>query len=141
TLPDPQLRLHGIMCGISLCSKAPVILDPNTASSWLCLSDDLTSVSLIGPKQQLPDNPERFTKYKNVLGSKWFSSGKHSWEVELGDHPVWNLGVAKESADRKGELKASPEYGIWAILLRSGKYTNGKGKTHLLKKKPQRIRV
>nr|XP_029510258.1 E3 ubiquitin-protein ligase TRIM39-like isoform X2 [Oncorhynchus nerka] len=118
----------------------PVILDPNTASSWLCLSDDLTSVSLTGPKQQLPDNPERFMKYADIIGSKGFSSGKHSWEVEVGDHPDWIMGVAKESVDRKGKVSSSPEYGIWSLLLNSGKYSNGKGET-LLKKKPQRIRV
>ncbi|XP_064808823.1 zinc-binding protein A33-like [Oncorhynchus masou masou] len=156
TMPDPQLLSGGLIDAAKhlgnlkfrvwekmkeIIKHTPVILDPNTASSWLCLSDDLTSVSQTGPEQQLPDNPERFIKYANVLGSKWFSSGKHSWEVEVGDHPVWNLGVAKESADRKGELKASPEYGIWVILLNSGKYTNAKGETLLLKKKPQRIRV
>uniref|UniRef100_A0A8C7UEP4 Zinc-binding protein A33-like n=1 Tax=Oncorhynchus mykiss TaxID=8022 RepID=A0A8C7UEP4_ONCMY len=156
TMPDPQLVSVGLIDVAKhlgnlkfrvwekmkeIIKHTPVILDPNTAFSCLSLSDDLTSVSRTGPKQQLPDNPERFMKYQNVLGSKGFSSGKHSWEVEVGDHPHWNLGVAKESADRKGERHASPEYGIWAILQRSGKYTNGKGETLLLKKKPQRIRV
>ncbi|XP_055745861.1 E3 ubiquitin-protein ligase TRIM35-like [Salvelinus fontinalis] len=156
TMPDPQLVSGGLidvakhlgnlkfrvwekMQGII--KHTPVILDPNTASSWLSLSDDLTSVSQTGPKQQLPDNPERFIKYAAILGSKGFSSGKHSWEVEVGDHPDWNLGVAKESTDRKGVRYASPEYGIWAIRQRSGKYTNGMGETLLLKKIPQRIRV
>ncbi|CDQ86539.1 unnamed protein product [Oncorhynchus mykiss] len=156
TMPDPQLVSGGLIDVAKhlgnlkfrvwekmkeIIKHTPVILDPNTASSWLCLSDDLTSVINTGPKQQLPDNPERFMKYADILGSKGFSSGKHSWEVEVGDHPGWNLGVAKESTDRKGEVSSSPKNGIWAIRLRSGKYTNGKGKTLLLKKKPQRIRV
>ncbi|XP_052333855.1 zinc-binding protein A33-like [Oncorhynchus keta] len=156
TMPDPQLVSGGLIDVAKhlgnlkfrvwekmqeIIKHTPVILDPNTASSWLCLSDDLTSVSCNDPEQQLPDNPERFMKYANVLGSKGFSSGKRSWEVEVGDHPDWTLGVPKESTDRKGELFTSPKYGIWAIRQDSGKYSNGKGETLLLKKKPQRIRV
>ncbi|CDQ86540.1 unnamed protein product [Oncorhynchus mykiss] len=156
TMPDPQLVSGGLIDVAKhlgnlkfrvwkkmqeIIKHTPVILDPNTASSWLCLSDDLTSVINTAPKQQLPDNPERFMKYANVLCSKGFSSGKHSWEVEVGDHPDWFMGVAKESVDRKGDVYISPKYGFWAILQRSGKYTNVKGETLLLKKKPQRIRV
>ncbi|XP_078141430.1 nuclear factor 7, ovary-like [Centroberyx gerrardi] len=120
---------------------SPVILDPNTANPCLSLSDDLTSVRRGDTKQQLPDNPERNIKYATVLGSEGFSSGKHSWEVEVGDHPDWNVGLVKESVDRKGELRASPEYGVWCLLHRSGKYSNVLGETVTVKKSLQRIRV
>ncbi|XP_067427497.1 nuclear factor 7, brain-like [Thunnus thynnus] len=120
---------------------SPVILDPNTANPCLYLSDDLTSVRRGDTNQQLPDNPERNTKYFTVLGSEGFSSGKHSWEVEVGDHPRWNVGLAKESVDRKGKRHASPEYGIWCLKHYSGKYTNGLNKTVSVKKSLQRIRV
>ncbi|XP_071369781.1 E3 ubiquitin-protein ligase TRIM35-like [Centroberyx affinis] len=120
---------------------SPVILDPNTASSWLSLSDDLTSVRDTDTEQQLPDNPERNSYYIHVLGSEGFSSGKHSWEVEVGDHPGWTVGLAKESVDRKGKQSASPEHGIWCLLHGSGKYTNGFGETVTVKKSLQRIRV
>ncbi|KAM4577477.1 nuclear factor 7, brain-like [Odontesthes bonariensis] len=119
---------------------SPVILDPNTANGWLYLSDDLTSVRC-GDTEQLPDNPERNTYYLNVFGSEGFSSGKHSWEVEVGDHPRWNVGLVKESVDRKGKASASPEYGIWCLLLRDGKYTDCVGETVTVKKSLQRIRV
>ncbi|XP_059193131.1 zinc-binding protein A33-like [Centropristis striata] len=120
---------------------SPVILDPNTASPWIYLSDDLTSVKCEDTKQQLPDNPERITYSAEVLGSEGFSSGKHSWEVEVGDHPRWNVGLVKESADRKGEAFLSPKYGIWCLRHFDGKYTNGAGKTVRVKKSLQRIRV
>lgn len=155
TLPDPQLvsealidvakhlgnlsfRVWEKMKG--MVKFTPVILDPNTAGPWLSLSDHLTSVRWV-PKQQLPYNLERFTNYPNVLGSEGFSSGKHSWEVEVGDHPDWNVGVAPESVDRKGEICTSPEYGSWCIKLYSGKYINVVDKTLPLERKPQRIRV
>ena len=120
---------------------SPVILDPNTASRWLYLSDDLTSVRRGDTKQQLPDNPERNTYYSDVLGSEGFSSGKHSWKVEVGDHPNWIVGLAKDSIDRKKETHTTPEYGFWGLMYRSGKYTNGLGETVRVKKSLQRIRV
>ncbi|XP_028270404.1 zinc-binding protein A33-like [Parambassis ranga] len=119
---------------------SPVILDPNTAHRELYLSDDLTSVRRGDTEQKLPDNPERHTKYGTVLGSEGFSSGKHSWEVEVGDHPAWIVGLVKESAD-KDERSASPKYGCWCLLHRSGKYTNGAGETVTVQKSLQRIRV
>uniref|UniRef100_A0A668U7C7 Tripartite motif containing 35-12 n=1 Tax=Oreochromis aureus TaxID=47969 RepID=A0A668U7C7_OREAU len=120
---------------------SPVILDPNTANRWLYLSDDLTSVRHGDTEQQLCVNPERNTKYINVFGSEGFSSGKHSWEVEVGDHPDWNLGLVKESADRKGERFASPKYGIWHLLHHSGNYIIFVGQTVKVKKSLQMIRV
>uniref|UniRef100_A0A8C6VWU3 Tripartite motif containing 35 n=1 Tax=Nothobranchius furzeri TaxID=105023 RepID=A0A8C6VWU3_NOTFU len=120
---------------------SPVILDPNTAHPGLYVSDDLTSVRRGDTWQQLPDNPERNTMYSDVFGSEGFSSGRHSWEVEVGDLPEWIIGLVKESVDRKGELKASPEYGIWCIWHFGGKYINGSGQIISVKKNLQRIRV
>ncbi|KAL4000495.1 granulocyte colony-stimulating factor [Sarotherodon galilaeus] len=105
---------------------SPVILDPNTANACLCLSDDLTSVRLGDTNQQLPDNPERNTYYITV---------------EVGDHPSYFVGLAKESLDRKGMSFGSPDCGFWCLLYCSGKYFNRDGQTLTLKKSLQRIRV
>ncbi|XP_036000019.1 nuclear factor 7, brain-like [Fundulus heteroclitus] len=120
---------------------SPVILDPNTANRWLYISDDLTSVRHGDTEQRLPDNPERNTKYSNVFGSEGFSSGKHSWKVEVGDHPRWVIGYVKESVERKGKTSASPEDGTWCLVHCDGKYTNGDGQTLTVKKNLQKIRV
>nr|XP_015813830.2 zinc-binding protein A33 [Nothobranchius furzeri] len=120
---------------------SPVTLDPNTAHPGLYVSDDLTRVRHGDTWQQLPDNPERNTKYTNVFGSEGFSSGRHSWEVEVGDHPFWSVGLVKETVDRKGGLKALPEYGIWCLWHVGGKYVNGSGQIISVKKNLQRIRV
>ncbi|XP_010862913.2 tripartite motif-containing protein 35 [Esox lucius] len=155
TLPDPQVgpgelidmtkhlsnlqfRVWEKMQGII--KHTPVILDPNTANAWLSLSDDLTSVRNTD-KQQPPNNPERFTYHTVVLASEGFSTGRPSWEIEVGDHPRWSLGVAKESIDRKGEVFASPKSGIWAVMQMSGEYTNGMSETLTLKRRPNRIQV
>ncbi|XP_062273906.1 nuclear factor 7, brain-like [Scomber scombrus] len=137
SLSDPQLVSGALIDEVHF---SPVILDPNTADPRLYLPDDLTSVRL-GDTKQLPGNPERHTKYPTVLGSEGFSSGKHSWEVEVGDHPDWYVGLAKESADRKRACPASPDSGIWCLEYRRGKYTDGSGRTVTEKKSLQKIRV
>ncbi|KAJ8377790.1 hypothetical protein AAFF_G00251090 [Aldrovandia affinis] len=76
----------------------PVTLDPNTAHPNLSLSEDLTSVRLRDENKQVPDNPERFDLGKYVLGSEGFSSGRHCWDVEVGDVRYWAVGVAEDSS-------------------------------------------
>ncbi|XP_061564148.1 nuclear factor 7, ovary-like [Cololabis saira] len=120
---------------------SPLVLDPNTAERSLYLSADLTSVRNGDTNQQLPDNPERNVKYSSVFGSEGLTSGKHSWEVEVGDHPGWNIGLVKDSVDRKNERYPSPKYGIWCLFHREGKYSNGDGKTLKVETSLRRIRV
>ncbi|XP_061565126.1 nuclear factor 7, brain-like [Cololabis saira] len=120
---------------------SPVVLDPNTAKRNLYLSADLTSVRYEDTWQQLPDNPERNFKYADVFGYEGLTSGKHSWEVEVGDHPLWNVGLVKDSYDRKGKVFASPKYGIWCLSYGDGKYSNGAGDTVTVETSLRRIRV
>ncbi|KAL6482051.1 hypothetical protein MHYP_G00101310 [Metynnis hypsauchen] len=101
-----------------LCPYFPVILDPNTANSSLSLSADLSSVSHSDENPQLPDNPERMSAYNGVLGSEGFSSGTHSWEVEVGDGEDWVIGVAEETVSRKEDCVAAPENGFCCIWRR-----------------------
>ncbi|XP_017557128.1 E3 ubiquitin-protein ligase TRIM39 [Pygocentrus nattereri] len=101
----------------------PVTLDPNTAYPCLSLSRNLTSVSNTGVMQKLPDNPERFNHFVFVLGSEGFASGRHAWEVMVGENNDWVIGVVKESISRKGKISGGPEGGSWNIARSDGRYT------------------
>uniref|UniRef100_A0A8C0FWG2 Uncharacterized protein n=1 Tax=Chelonoidis abingdonii TaxID=106734 RepID=A0A8C0FWG2_CHEAB len=90
-------------------------LDPDTANPWLAVSADGKSVHWGVARQDLPDHPERFDPAPCVLASEGFASGRHSWEVEVGEGAVWVVGVALEPVKRKGASTFTPEQRIWAV--------------------------
>ncbi|KAJ8245666.1 hypothetical protein GJAV_G00273160 [Gymnothorax javanicus] len=122
----------------------PVTPDPNTADLLLSLSEDLTCVRHSDERQQVPDNPERFDGWLCVLGSEGFSSGRHSWDVDVGGAGGWwVVGVAKESVSRKGGVSLTPAAGVWGTGLWGGEYRalTSPPKRLTVRRKPQRVRV
>ncbi|XP_029112243.1 E3 ubiquitin-protein ligase TRIM39-like [Scleropages formosus] len=97
-----------------------VTLDPDTAHPHLVLSEDRKQVRYGDTRQELPDKPERFRKCKGVLGKQGFSSGRHYWEVQVGDKSEWTLGVVRESINRKGYFPLNTNNGLWALRLWNG---------------------
>uniref|UniRef100_A0A3B1IN41 Tripartite motif-containing protein 35-like n=1 Tax=Astyanax mexicanus TaxID=7994 RepID=A0A3B1IN41_ASTMX len=107
----------------------PVTLDPNTAHPDLHLSDDLTAVEKRDQRSSVPDNPERFDEYSCVLGSEFFNSGKHCWDVQIGDSDYWTLGLIPESVTRKGNSFIDL---LWGVSYKQ---------SFIPKEKLQRVRV
>ncbi|XP_028984338.1 zinc-binding protein A33-like [Betta splendens] len=101
----------------------PVVLNPNTASPWLSLSPDLSEVKESPERLTAPNNPERFDPCVFVLGAEGYTSGKHKWDINVGDNPKWVVGVCKESVARKKKFTVSSARGVWAIGLSEGVYT------------------
>ncbi|KAL7880568.1 hypothetical protein SRHO_G00028220 [Serrasalmus rhombeus] len=71
-----------------------VTLDADTAHHHLILSDD--------GKQE------------------GFSSGRFYYEVQVSGKTDWDIGVARESINRKGKITLSPLNGFWTMRLRNG---------------------
>ncbi|XP_053466882.1 tripartite motif containing 35-28 [Ictalurus furcatus] len=121
----------------------PVLMDPNTVSPWLSMSPDYASVKESTERQSVPDNPERFDPCVFVLGSEGFVSGRHRWEVNVGDNPKWVLGVCKESVARKRKFTVTTSGGVWSIGLSKGVYSGltSPRTTLTVAKRPETIRV
>uniref|UniRef100_A0A671M9U3 E3 ubiquitin-protein ligase TRIM39-like n=1 Tax=Sinocyclocheilus anshuiensis TaxID=1608454 RepID=A0A671M9U3_9TELE len=100
--------------------RMDVILDPNTAHPKLILSKDGKQVSHGGSWRDVPNNPERFDSSACVLGKDGFSCGRFYFVVQVGDKTEWDLGMARESIERKGKITVCPEKGFWCIWLRNG---------------------
>ncbi|XP_045898528.1 E3 ubiquitin-protein ligase TRIM21-like [Micropterus dolomieu] len=96
-----------------------VTLDPDTAHPALILTDDGKQVKHADVWKNLPDNPERFDICVHVLAKQSFSSGRFYYEVQVKGKTEWDLGVARESINRKGQITRSPQDGHWMICLRN----------------------
>ncbi|XP_063148281.1 nuclear factor 7, brain-like [Candoia aspera] len=98
-------------------APAALTLDPESAHPNLVLSKDLTSVTEREEPQIVPRSLKRFLKSVNVLAKESFESGRHYWEVWVGDKTKWELGVAADSVDRAARVRLCPENGYWTIRL------------------------
>ncbi|XP_042252206.1 E3 ubiquitin-protein ligase TRIM21-like [Thunnus maccoyii] len=121
-----------------------VTLDLDTAHPKLILSDDGKQVNHGDVKKNLPDNPERFSDCPCVLGKQSFSSGRFYFEVQVKEKTKWDLGVARESINRKGKITLRPQNGYWTIWLRNGNEyiaCNNPSVCLSLKSQPQKVGV
>ncbi|XP_078023729.1 E3 ubiquitin-protein ligase TRIM21-like [Epinephelus lanceolatus] len=125
-------------------SAVDVTLDPDTAQPWLILSDDGKQVQTGDVKKNLPNNPERFDTSACVLAKQSFSSGRFYYEVQVKGKTEWDLGVARESINRKGQITAAPKNGQWTIRLRNEneyKALAGPSVSLSLKSRPEKVGV
>ncbi|XP_028330136.1 E3 ubiquitin-protein ligase TRIM21-like isoform X3 [Gouania willdenowi] len=120
TLSDKMKMMKMKMMKMMQQFAVDVTLDPLTAHPDLVLSDDGKQVYCSDEKKKLPDNKERFSKCVNVLGKQSFSSGRFYFEVQVKGKTKWDLGVVKESINRKERITLTPKNGYWIVVLRDG---------------------
>ncbi|KAM4554764.1 E3 ubiquitin-protein ligase TRIM21-like [Odontesthes bonariensis] len=121
-----------------------VTFDPDTANHFLNVSEDGKQVTHGNHKTFVTNKPQRFDHVLNVLAKEGFSSGKFYFEVQVKDKTQWDLGVASECINRKGDIRLSPKSGYWTIWLRKGKdFTANAGPAiHLhVREMPEKIGV
>ncbi|XP_062391100.1 E3 ubiquitin-protein ligase TRIM35-like [Sardina pilchardus] len=160
TLQDPERVSEGALINVAkhlgnltfrvwakmqgVVQYTPLILDPNTASPQLILSECLTSVrfSVKGTQHPRP-NINLDSPGLSVLASGGFSAGTHCWDVEVGDRGgTWALGVKTESGQRRWmdctNRSWSMEYSKHGYKARSPSQPIA---VLAVERKPQRIRV
>lgn len=121
---DKEIQQSSLIAKASLNSMhcfpiAPtaLTLDPDSAHPSLLLSKDLTSVTERESPQAVPRSPRRFLQSVNVLAMASFESGRHYWEVWVGNKTKWELGVASDNVDRAARVRLCPDNGYWTIRL------------------------
>ncbi|KAM4835201.1 E3 ubiquitin-protein ligase TRIM38-like [Thomomys bottae] len=97
--------------------QVSVTLDPSTAHPDLFLSDDRRQVTRGCSRENLEVSPRRFTAFPCVLGCEGFTSGRHYFEVDVGEGTGWDLGVCLENVRRGIDMRQEPEFGFWTIRL------------------------
>ncbi|XP_053118610.1 putative butyrophilin subfamily 2 member A3 [Hemicordylus capensis] len=96
---------------------ANITLAVASAHPNLSIAVDKKSFTVKAPHLLVSPNPQRFDGILSVLGSQGFSSGQHYWAVDVSSSTEWDLGVARESIKRKGEISLSPKEGFWVLGL------------------------
>ncbi|CAN9508951.1 unnamed protein product [Ophioblennius macclurei] len=103
-----------------ICDAAEdVTLDPETANPDLLISDDEKRMRCGLERCDAPCCPRRFNGWWCAVGKEGYTSGRHYWEVEVGERD-WRLGVAKASGVRRGFRSLNTETGYLTLRLERG---------------------
>ncbi|MGH0162411.1 UNVERIFIED_CONTAM: hypothetical protein FKN15_042598 [Acipenser sinensis] len=87
-------------------AKTEVTLNPDTAGPGLAVNVDDSLVKFTG---------EREAEWPSVLGREVFTSGRHYWEVEVGEKGYWAVGVSTHPEEKI--IPEKPEEGYWLVRL------------------------
>ncbi|XP_026120801.1 pyrin-like [Carassius auratus] len=124
-----------------------VILDAATAHPRLIVSQDGKQMQDGKTQEERMDANEaqydKFDEYLGVLGKDGFSSGCFYYEVQVKGQTKWDLGVTRESVNRKGLTSLCPMNGYWIIGQRDETYWAYESPRVFLsmREKPQRVGV
>ncbi|XP_040212152.1 E3 ubiquitin/ISG15 ligase TRIM25-like [Rana temporaria] len=105
--------------------KIKLLLDENTAHTFVVVDNDLRMASDTGTQQVRLPFPQRFTLYNQVMSVESFSHGRHYWEVEVGDCGDWDVAVCYPSIERiKNESGIGYNRKSWSFCTtKSSKYS------------------
>ncbi|XP_028297448.1 E3 ubiquitin-protein ligase TRIM39-like isoform X1 [Gouania willdenowi] len=120
TLSDKMMKIKMLEMKRLQQFAVDVTLDPLTAHPKLVLSDDGKQIYFSDVWKKRLHNKERFSPCASVLGKQNFNSGRFYFEVQVKGKTDWDLGVVKESINRKGKITLCPKNGLWTVALRDG---------------------
>lgn len=96
-----------------------VTLDLDTANPDLLISTDEKRMRCGFERKDIPNYHQRFDGWWCAVGTEGYGTGRHYWEVEVGERD-WRLGVAKESALRKGFKSLNTDTGYLTLRMERG---------------------
>ncbi|KAM9832008.1 butyrophilin subfamily 1 member A1 [Neosynchiropus ocellatus] len=103
-----------------ICDAAEdVKLDSDSANPDLLLSSDEKQMRCGVEPQEVRCWQQRFNGWRCAVAQESFSSGRHYWEVEVGERD-WRLGLAKASAVRQGFRSLNTDTGYLTLRLERG---------------------
>ncbi|XP_075071525.1 E3 ubiquitin/ISG15 ligase TRIM25-like [Mixophyes fleayi] len=97
--------VSGVKGAIILQEGSDMILDVNTAGNKLNVSDDFKTIAWVQQSNIVPETPQIFQVYPQVLSTRRLSSGRHflEWKVTYIDYGSLNVGMCYPTIDRKGD--------------------------------------
>ncbi|XP_061740390.1 butyrophilin subfamily 1 member A1 [Nerophis ophidion] len=96
-----------------------VTLNRDTANPDLHISGDDKKMRVGTERKDVPNHRRRFDGWWCAVGVEGFHAGRRYWEVRVGERD-WRLGVAKESALRKGFKSLNTGTGYLTLRLERG---------------------
>ncbi|XP_029014250.1 E3 ubiquitin-protein ligase TRIM69 isoform X1 [Betta splendens] len=96
-----------------------VTLDLDSANPDLLISGDEKKMRCGFERKDVPNHHQRFDGWWCAVGAEGLGPGRYYWEVEVGERD-WRLGVAKESALRKGFKSLNTNTGYLTLRLERG---------------------
>ncbi|XP_017283593.1 butyrophilin subfamily 3 member A3 [Kryptolebias marmoratus] len=100
-------------------ASVDVTLDLDTANPDLLISADEKRMRCGFERKDVPNFHQRFDGWWCAVGVEGLGSGRHYWEAEVGERD-WRLGVARESALRKGFKSLNTNTGYLTLRLERG---------------------
>ncbi|CAL1588921.1 unnamed protein product [Knipowitschia caucasica] len=95
-----------------------ITLDLDTANPDLLITGD-KRLRCGFDRKDVPNYHQRFDGWWCAVAMEGFGSGRHYWEVEVGERD-WRLGVANESSLRKGFKSLNTDTGYLTLRLERG---------------------
>ncbi|XP_074136470.1 ret finger protein-like 4B [Sminthopsis crassicaudata] len=99
-----------------------ITLDPKTAHPGIILSTDRKTMRGSDVWKKLHCDVEQSDQCSPVLATQSFKSGRHYWEVTVGNSSAWDVGLCEKSVKRKGIVPPCSSTGYWLLSLRQSDY-------------------
>ncbi|XP_029811860.1 tripartite motif-containing protein 77-like [Suricata suricatta] len=91
-----------------------ITFDNNLRNYRVPLFEDLSHLECCAHHQDLPHSPAS-PQYMPSWGAQTFTSGKHYWEVDVGNSQNWIIGLCRESWMKRSDMLLNSE-GIFLLL-------------------------